>query len=52
LSSTRTAGATAPSANVRTDPGRARDVIAQARRDFVERYPGLTLSPVVGLICA
>jgi glycosyltransferase involved in cell wall biosynthesis len=52
LSSTRTAGAAAPSANVRTDPGRARDVIARARRDFAERYPGLTLSPVVGLICA
>lgn len=52
MSATRTAGATAPSANVRTDPGRARDVIARARKDFVERYPGLKLSPVVGLICA
>jgi len=39
LSRAGTAGATAPSANVRTDPGRARDVIAQSRQDFVARYP-------------
>jgi glycosyltransferase involved in cell wall biosynthesis len=42
----------APRANVHTDPTRARDVIALSRQDFVERYPDLTLSPVVGLICA
>jgi glycosyltransferase involved in cell wall biosynthesis len=37
---------------VHTDPARARRVIAAARRTFDERYPGLKLSPVVGLICA
>jgi glycosyltransferase involved in cell wall biosynthesis len=52
LSRAGTAGATAPSANVRTDPGRARQVIAQSRRDFVARYPDLKFSAVVGLICA
>jgi glycosyltransferase involved in cell wall biosynthesis len=46
------AGATAPSANVRTDPGRARHVIARSRGEFVARYPDLKFSPVVGLICA
>ncbi len=46
------AGGTAPSANVHTDPGRARHVIARSRQDFVARYPDLKLSPVVGLICA
>ena len=43
---------TAPSANVRTDPDWARQVIAQSRREFVARYPDLKLSPVVGLLCA
>ncbi|MGA2306916.1 MAG: glycosyltransferase family 2 protein [Acidimicrobiales bacterium] len=52
MSRAGTAGATAPSANVRTDPGRARHVIAQSRQDFVARYPDLKFSPVVGLICA
>jgi glycosyltransferase involved in cell wall biosynthesis len=52
LSHPDSAGSTAPSANVRTDPGRARQVIAQSRREFVARYPDLKLSPVVGLICA
>jgi glycosyltransferase involved in cell wall biosynthesis len=46
------AGGTAPSVNVHTDPAQARHVIALARQDFVERYPDLKLSPVVGLICA
>ncbi len=45
-------GATAPSANIRTDPGLARQVIARSRQEFVARYPDLKLSPVVGLICA
>jgi glycosyltransferase involved in cell wall biosynthesis len=52
LSRRRAADTTAPSANVRTDPGRARQVIAQSRREFVGRYPDLKLSPVVGLLCA
>jgi glycosyltransferase involved in cell wall biosynthesis len=52
LSRRRAAGTTAPSANVRTDPGRARQVIAQSRREFVARYPDLKLSPAVGLLCA
>jgi len=52
LSRAGTAGATRASANVRTDPGRARQVIAQSRRDFVARYPDLKFSAVVGLICA
>jgi glycosyltransferase involved in cell wall biosynthesis len=47
-----TAGAAAPSASIRSDPEKARRVIAQSRRDFDERYPDLKLSPVVGLICA
>ena len=34
------------------DPARARRVIVGARRTFDERYPGLKLAPVVGLICA
>jgi glycosyltransferase involved in cell wall biosynthesis len=38
--------------NVQTDPERARRVITEARRAFDDRYPGLKLSPVVGLICA
>ena len=52
MSRAGTAGAAAPSANVRTDPGRARYVIARSRRDFVARYPDLKFSPVVGLVCA
>jgi glycosyltransferase involved in cell wall biosynthesis len=43
---------TAPSATIRTDPARARHVIAQARHEFVARYPDLKLSPVATLICA
>jgi glycosyltransferase involved in cell wall biosynthesis len=42
----------ASGASIRTDPERARRVIAQSRQAFDERYPGLTLSPAVGLICA
>jgi glycosyltransferase involved in cell wall biosynthesis len=52
LSPAGPAGGTAPSANVHTDPGRARNVIARSRQEFVARYPDLKLSPVVGLICA
>ena len=52
MSRAGTAGATAPSANIRTNPARARRVIAQSRQEFVARYPDLKLSPVVGLICA
>ena len=52
MSRAGTAGAAAPSANVRTDPGRARYVIARSRRDFVAHYPDLKFSPVVGLVCA
>ena len=52
MSPAGTAGSTAPSANAHTDPGRARQIIAQSRRDFVARYPDLKLSPVVCLICA
>jgi len=44
-------GATS-SASIRTDPDRARRVIAEARREFDREYPSLKLSPVVGLICA
>ena len=36
----------------RTDPERARRVIAASRQAFDDRYPDLKLSPVVGLICA
>jgi glycosyltransferase involved in cell wall biosynthesis len=39
-------------ASVHTDAQKAQRVIAQSRRDFDERYPGLKLSPAVGLICA
>lgn len=39
-------------ASVRTEPGHARRVIAASRRAFDERYPGLKLAPVVGLVCA
>ena len=39
-------------ASISTDPERARCVIEASRRDFDRRYPGLKLSPVVGLICA
>jgi glycosyltransferase involved in cell wall biosynthesis len=52
LSPAGPAGGTAPSANVHTDPGRARHVIARSRQEFGARYPDLKLSPVVGLICA
>jgi glycosyltransferase involved in cell wall biosynthesis len=52
LSGAGAAGGTAPSVNVHTDPARARQVIARSRQNFVERYPDLKLSPVVGLICA
>jgi glycosyltransferase involved in cell wall biosynthesis len=52
LSPAGEAGNTAPSAKVHTDPGRARQIIAQSRQDFVGRYPDLKLSPVVCLICA
>jgi glycosyltransferase involved in cell wall biosynthesis len=52
LSPAGPAGGTAPSANVHTDPGRARRVIARSRQEFVARYPDLKLSPVAGLICA
>jgi glycosyltransferase involved in cell wall biosynthesis len=52
LSGARTAAPGAPRAHVHTDPGRARQVIALARQDFVARYPDLKLSPVAGLICA
>jgi glycosyltransferase involved in cell wall biosynthesis len=45
-------GSSAPSASIRTDPERARDVIAASRAAFEARYPGLKLAPVVGLICA
>jgi glycosyltransferase involved in cell wall biosynthesis len=47
----RRTGATS-GASVHTDPDRARRVIAASRRAFDARYPGLKLSPVVGLICA
>jgi glycosyltransferase involved in cell wall biosynthesis len=43
---------TAPSARIPTTPERARRVIAESRLPFDARYPGLKLSPVVGLICA
>ena len=42
----------AHSGSVRTDPEKARWVIADSRRVFDERYPELKLAPVVGLICA
>jgi glycosyltransferase involved in cell wall biosynthesis len=44
-------GATSGAA-VHTDPDRARRVIEESRREFDQRYPGLGLSPAVGLICA
>jgi glycosyltransferase involved in cell wall biosynthesis len=47
-----TSSAAAPSTRTRTDPERARRVIAQSRQAFDERYPRLKLSPAVGLICA
>jgi hypothetical protein len=47
-----TSGAAAPSTKTRTDPARARRIVAQSRRAFDERYPRLKLSPAVGLICA
>jgi glycosyltransferase involved in cell wall biosynthesis len=47
----RRTGATS-GASIHTDPERARRVIEESRRAFDERYPGLKLSPVVGLICA
>jgi glycosyltransferase involved in cell wall biosynthesis len=40
------------SARVHTDPALARRVIAESRQKFTAAYPGLTLAPVVGLICA
>ena len=46
------AGGSAPSAAIRTDPERARRVIAASRADFDARYPELKLAPGVGLICA
>jgi glycosyltransferase involved in cell wall biosynthesis len=42
----------APSASIRTDPDRARRVIAASRSNFDARYPDLKLSPAVALICA
>ena len=45
-------GTTGSNASILTDPERARLVIAQSRRAFDERYPGLKLSAAVGLICA
>jgi glycosyltransferase involved in cell wall biosynthesis len=39
-------------ASIHTDPDRARRVIEQSRRDFDVSYPGLTLEPVVALVCA
>jgi glycosyltransferase involved in cell wall biosynthesis len=45
-------GGTAPSASIRTDPDRARRVIAASRANFDARYPDLKLSSAVGLICA
>jgi glycosyltransferase involved in cell wall biosynthesis len=47
-----TPSSTAPSASIRTDPDQARRVIAASRQAFDQRYPDLTLSPAVGLICA
>jgi glycosyltransferase involved in cell wall biosynthesis len=44
-------GATSGAA-VRTDPDRARRVIEASRQEFDTRYPGLSLHPAVGLICA
>jgi glycosyltransferase involved in cell wall biosynthesis len=45
-------GSAAPSASIKTDPDKARRVIAQSRAAFDQRYPDLKLSPAVGLICA
>ncbi len=42
----------APSASIRTDPEKAKQVIAASRHAFDGRYPDVQLSPVVGLICA
>jgi glycosyltransferase involved in cell wall biosynthesis len=39
-------------ARVHTDPELARRVIAEGRLKFAAEYPGLKLSPAVGLICA
>jgi glycosyltransferase involved in cell wall biosynthesis len=39
-------------ASIHTDPDRARRVIEESRRDFDVSYPGLTLEPVVALVCA
>jgi glycosyltransferase involved in cell wall biosynthesis len=39
-------------ASIHTDPDHARRVIEESRRDFDAAYPGPTLEPVVGLICA
>jgi hypothetical protein len=47
-----TSGAAAPSTKTRTDPDRARRIIAESRHAFDDRYPKLKLSPAVGLICA
>ena len=41
-----------PGVSIHTDPERARRVIAESRRAFDQRYPDLTRSPSVGLICA
>jgi glycosyltransferase involved in cell wall biosynthesis len=40
------------SASIKTDPQKARRVIARSRQAFDARYPDLKLSPAVGLICA
>jgi glycosyltransferase involved in cell wall biosynthesis len=42
----------ASTGRVHTDPATARRIIEASRRTFDDRYPGLKLSPVVGLICA
>ena len=39
-------------ASIHTDPDQARRVIEASRRDFDAAYPGVTLEPVVGLVCA
>ena len=45
-------GGATSSASIRTDPGRARRVIEESRREFDQHHPDVKLSPVVGLICA
>jgi glycosyltransferase involved in cell wall biosynthesis len=45
-------GGATSSASIRTDPDRARRVIAESRRDFDQRHPDVKLSAAVGLICA